>query len=557
MTNPVNLFFRITNRLFAFFMDFLGRLLRNSRRFDPANTFRKRLLVARQGGLGDLLFVSAAIAELKRQHPYLQIDLMCHPQYHGALSRTEAISNLLDHRWPSITRLPGYDYFIFLDGVVECDPEARTTNIYDLLAGKYFDITLPADAKLPSVRPDVHAVTEIASRVRGFAEAKIKIGLQPYANSPVRTPSAQFWVRTGVACLNRLPDAALFIVAERGRADDANALAQAINDGIGGVRAVSAAGATDDTSELTTLVSMLDAVIAPDSSLIHLAAAFCLPAVGIYGPFPSALRTLYYPETHSIDAPAACAPCFTHGHWPCREAKKAGLISSPCFDRISQATIVEAIETLATGIHVRQSGKRLRDYAELRPTSRSETSKFRNRILRILALALGTDPHALNGAEIGSGGDPLMQSVISVDLPIPYTKCGMAPVQLKGDGRHLGWFADDSLDFVYSSHLFEDFGPDENSAVLAEWLRALRPGGVLALLLPEQTRYLRACERKGEAPNEHHVIGNFGPEYIVGLVATRRGCDLLCTTRFWKDDEDEYNFLVIIQKCSASPKVPE
>jgi SAM-dependent methyltransferase len=295
----------------------------------------------------------------------------------------------------------------------------------------------------------------------------------------------------------------------------------------------------------------MDAAIAPDSSVTHLAAAFGVSAISIYGPFPSLLRTRDYPLNSSIDAAAECAPCFTHGHWPCREARKAGVINSPCFDRIPQAAINDAIETLAARICIHSPAKRFREYAARQPTASSETSKFKGPIVEALSWALGADPAMLNGVEVGTGGAPLIDNLVSVDLPIPYTKCGMAPIQIKGDGKMLSWFSDGSLDYLYSSHLFEDFGPDENSTVLDEWLRVLRPGGVLALLLPEQTRYLRACARKGEAPNEHHVIPTFGPEYMTGLLRAQSGCRVLQTTCFWESDPEEYNFLLLVQKNAS------
>jgi ADP-heptose:LPS heptosyltransferase len=548
MTNPIDLFFRITNRLFAFFMDYLGRTLRDSRRLDPNDTFRRSLLVVRQGGFGDLLFASAAIAELKRRHPYLRIDLMCHPQYQSAFRHTASIDRLLDHRWPSVTQLWGYDYFVFLDGVVECDPSARTENVYGLFAEKYFGIDLPRGSRIPDVRPDPRAVPIVSSRIPGLADASIKLGLQPFANSPVRTPSAEFWTRLCVACLKQMPDATLFIVVESGRSEEAQALATAINGRLGGTRAISAAGAAGNVSELTTLVSMLDGILAPDSSMTHLAAAFNIPAVGIYGPFPSALRTRDYPNVVSIDAPADCAPCFTHGHWPCRVARKAGVINSPCFDSIAQAAINESIGVLVPRVWRRIHAKEHREYIQREPNSQSETGKFRGKIVEALADALEADPATLCGVEVGTGGAPLIEQAISVDLPIPYTKCGMAPIHLKGRGERLGWLTDGSMDYLYSSHLFEDFASEDNREIFREWLRVVRPGGVMALLLPDQERYLRYCSSRGQPPNEHHKIPTFGPEYMADLVRSQEGCALLQIVRFWTDDPHEYNFLVLARK---------
>jgi hypothetical protein len=46
---------------------------------------------------------------------------------------------------------------------------------------------------------------------------------------------------------------------------------------------------------------------------------------------------------------------------------------------------------------------------------------------------------------------------VRVDLLQPYARTGIHPVQLSGDARCLHWFANGTLDYVYSSHLLEDF----------------------------------------------------------------------------------------------------
>lgn len=547
----LRLFFRVTNRLFAFFMDYLGRVTRG-RHPDLSRTQRKRLLIVRQGGLGDLLFVSAIIQEIKRRHPQLAIDLMCHPQYHGAFFGSRTIDRLLDHRWPSVWRLLDYDYRVFLDGVVERDPDARLVNIYDLFARKYFGLEMPRWANRPSIVVDPSAVRKMRENIPELVSAPVRIGLQPFANSPVRTPSAAFWTRTATSMLRRIPEATLVVLAEKSRAPAASALVDEINRQLPSPRALSTAGTTEGVAELAALVSMLDGVLAPDSSVAHLAAAFDVPALAVYGPFPAALRVRDYRSTYSIEGPAPCAPCFTHGHWPCAEARKRGQEESPCFDMIVQKTIDDTVDALVPLIR-----RRAINTAETDPHSdpsglvRSETSKFSGEIIAALEAALGNGLARLNGAEIGSGGDPLTTNAVALDLAVPYTRCGAQPIHLKGDCRRLPWFADGVLDYIYSSHLFEDFPEPENRQVLAEWLRVIRPGGVLALLLPDQYRYLAHCKSRNELPNEHHSIADFGPAYILRLTADESACSVESLATWWSETSDEYNFLVLLRKSPA------
>ena len=56
----------------------------------------------------------------------------------------------------------------------------------------------------------------------------------------------------------------------------------------------------------------------------------------------------------------------------------------------------------------------------------SETSRCRER-LKKFCVGYGID--------VGYGGDPILPSAITVDLPHPYTKVGDAPLNLGGDAR--------------------------------------------------------------------------------------------------------------------------
>jgi predicted SAM-dependent methyltransferase len=111
--------------------------------------------------------------------------------------------------------------------------------------------------------------------------------------------------------------------------------------------------------------------------------------------------------------------------------------------------------------------------------------------------------------DLGSGGDPVVPTAISVDLPPDEFTAYHAvdfqrgPIHLRGDARRLHWFADGVLDYVYSSHLLEDFPLDDWPAILCEWCRENRPGGYLVLLLPERERF-RAVVAAGQPDNSAH-----------------------------------------------------
>ncbi len=130
--------------------------------------------------------------------------------------------------------------------------------------------------------------------------------------------------------------------------------------------------------------------------------------------------------------------------------------------------------------------------------SQSETDRYRHLVTRYCVPGLGID--------IGSQGDPVVSWAWNFDLPPDkfahynsnYEPRG--PIQLYGDCRHLP-IASASLDFVYSSHLLEDF--EDWLPVLIEWVRVLRPGGRLIILIPDRERWVAACAA-GQPPNDAH-----------------------------------------------------
>lgn len=170
----------------------------------------------------------------------------------------------------------------------------------------------------------------------------------------------------------------------------------------------------------------------------------------------------------------------------------------------------------------------------------SETSKFKHLFL---------DYCKGNGIDIGTGGSPINNEAISIDFHFPYAQCGHSPINIKTmpGNTFLPWFANDSLDYVYSSHLLEDFQFTEE--VLTEWIRVIKPLGYLCLLLPNEKRYREYCSKKGFARNVHHIHGNFSLNYVKDILLFKemkiiKEADKLIYT----PEESDYNFAIIAQK---------
>lgn len=135
----------------------------------------------------------------------------------------------------------------------------------------------------------------------------------------------------------------------------------------------------------------------------------------------------------------------------------------------------------------------------------SETAKYRH---------LTVEHCNGNGVDIGSGGDPVVPWAINFDLP----RDAFAKYHSEHDPRHVIQFGGDAkslpfkdgvLDFVYSSHLLEDFL--DWDPVLREWMRVLKPGGRLVILVPDKKLWADALAR-GQPPNCAHTHESFPGE---------------------------------------------
>lgn len=137
----------------------------------------------------------------------------------------------------------------------------------------------------------------------------------------------------------------------------------------------------------------------------------------------------------------------------------------------------------------------------------SETSKCRSRLA----------PYCVgDGLDLGFGGDPINDSSIRIDLRTPYTNVGSYTVQLHGNANSLFWFNDNCMDYIYSSHLLEDF--QDIGSVLAEWIRVLKPGGRLIIFCPDEKVFRAHCAKTGQPLNPAHKHHDFSLDLVLGLL---------------------------------------
>jgi len=216
-----------------------------------------------------------------------------------------------------------------------------------------------------------------------------------------------------------------------------------------------------DTLQCAAIIERAALFVGIDSGPSHLAQAMKRPSVILFGPItpktrlhslvdPSMSGTAIGVEPEGVE----CAGCGEeqprrNGRIFCYRRKRP----SECMEGITLASVVAAV-----------------DRAEaLKPTEPSESSKVREKVLPYLRG---------RGLDVGSGQHPILPEAISIDVrQLPQVDLAWAHMDALP-------IPDDWCDYVFSSHCLEHLKDPE--AAIAEWRRVLKPGGYLALYLPDQ-----------------------------------------------------------------------
>lgn len=172
------------------------------------------------------------------------------------------------------------------------------------------------------------------------------------------------------------------------------------------------------------------------------------------------------------------------------------------------------------------------------PRYASETSKVRH-LVENFCVGFGCD--------IGHGGDKIKkENCIGIDLPNPYANTGDDPVNISTDVINEGIpVEDNSYDYVYSSHLIEDF--HDTAKGLREFSRILKDKGNLILVFPDQKKYEEECLKTNQPLNIHHVHQNMGLQFMLDKLASLRNEGLHYNLVYSSDCEIDYNVILVLQ----------
>lgn len=291
------------------------------------NLNNKKLLVIRYGGIGDILSSIFAIAELKNKYPTLKIG------YLTSFKNLEVLKlfpNLIDYISQPIARLDSirqFDYVSCLDNVIEQDEDSSNTPMHDIYAKYLFtNITLNS---LDMV---------FNNNIINQKTISKGIGIQYITNAVIRN----YNIDNTICLINLLtvkfPEDPIYLLGSPNDYLNVEYILSKVN----GSNVISNGCGSKEFSILETikLVNTLKLVIGPDSSMLHVAGICNVPAIGLFGPFPSDLRIKYYNKMIGIDGKSDCSPCFRHNPQAfCKLNNGQGV----CLNSISPQLIIDNI----------------------------------------------------------------------------------------------------------------------------------------------------------------------------------------------------------------------
>lgn len=300
---------------------------------DVTNTCHS-ILFGRTGGLGDLTLLTPVLREIKRRWPTVKIGVASIRDLQQSIQNLPFIDELLPYPVP-VETANNYDGWVWLENAIENNPDAKELHSVDCVA-KFIGLELPEDCDKkqayvvsPMERADIQEAYPRLPNVR-------RVCIQPKASAVCRT-----YTKTGHVIAKFLEKGwEVFLLGREGEFK---------TEPKPGLRVI-----TDGWTfrHRAAIVETCDCLVAPDSSLLHVAGALGVPAVGLYGAFPWQVRTRYCPTTVALTRKEgfSCAPCHHHerpskrfpDNCPTKERGFCGVL-----DAITPDAIVKAVEEIA------------------------------------------------------------------------------------------------------------------------------------------------------------------------------------------------------------------
>ena len=260
----------------------------------------KRILVERPGGFGDLIFANPVVTYIKSLNKRCKIDFCVAPRFKDGVKLNKSIDNVVDYPMKE-SDMVKYDAVLWLENLIELKKDGREMHCVDLFLKE-------AGVDPETVGPELKRNALYLSKhdkkaAKRFPRTeKKRVGIQLRASARCR--SAKNW------------DGVIDGMAEKGwevylfGAPDEVTTPEGMHENVTNLTKIKP---SLSFLESAAVIETCDIIIAPDSGLLHVAAAMDVTAMGVFAAFRADLRCKYSPKTECLQVTGGCAPCFWHG----------------------------------------------------------------------------------------------------------------------------------------------------------------------------------------------------------------------------------------------------
>jgi ADP-heptose:LPS heptosyltransferase len=272
----------------------------------------KNILIIRMGGIGDLIMLTPSIRQLKENNSDSIITLATLPKHLDVLHGLKYIDNII-----SISDISKYKF----DSVYDLRYKVESPEVGGTLSSVLYRTENRIDTfarllgvSLKNRQPDIFLDKELKLPIK--IDRKFKwLGIQVSCVSNIRTiPPA--YIKEVCDKLKEFKNLKIVFI---GRTEYWHGRKSIDFKTIQGNNIINLVDENFELSYLISLINEMDYVIAPDSSIVHIAGALKKRCLAIYGPMLPELRLKYYKTVKCLFSKTKldCFPCCFDTINPC------------------------------------------------------------------------------------------------------------------------------------------------------------------------------------------------------------------------------------------------
>lgn len=251
----------------------------------------KNVIVLFIGGCGDAIVTASCLTALRRTNPEATVDIACN-RLHVPLFQMAGFERVIPYP-PEAVTLGDYAMYMALEGI------DRLPNPHERSLGSLFSEVLSTP---PPKTVDVLIPDQIAKRCDLSVAPRPRVAIQVTHPDNVRSYPRERMLQLTESLIKK--NVSVYFVGLPGDSPDQLPHSPPV--------IVNLIGHTDHPAALACVVRQMDAVVCPDSFVMHLAGGLGVPCMTLFGPTNPVLAG-DYPSVTPVASGVPCAPCYHTG----------------------------------------------------------------------------------------------------------------------------------------------------------------------------------------------------------------------------------------------------